>query len=64
STRRGRQLDAMRKAWTSLRRDMLRRTAGNCCPGQAVTASPRVSRGPNPAREQPTRIHLWSAPAH
>ncbi len=64
STRRGRQLDAMRKAWTSLRRNMFRRTAGNCCPGQAVTASPRVSRGPNPAREQPTRIHLWSAPAH
>ncbi|MGW6123136.1 hypothetical protein ACWFRF_29125 [Nocardia sp. NPDC055165] len=64
STRRDRQLDATRQARTRLRYNMLRRCAGSCCPGQIVTASPRVSRGPNSAREQPTRIHLWSAPAH
>ncbi|MEU4651661.1 hypothetical protein [Nocardia fluminea] len=64
STRRDRQLDATRQARTKLRHNMLRRCAGSSCPGQIVTASPRVSRGPNSAREQPTRIRLWGAPTH
>ncbi|WP_328657065.1 hypothetical protein [Nocardia salmonicida] len=64
STQRARQLDATRQARTSLRHNMLRRCAGTRRPGQVVTASPRVCRGPNSAGEQPTRTHLRSAPTY
>ncbi|MEV0538195.1 hypothetical protein [Nocardia salmonicida] len=64
STQRDRQLNATQQARTRLRLSMLRRCAGTCRPGQTVTATPHVCRGPNSAGQQPTRANLRSAPIY